>query len=830
VNTYITIPARYLAGRKLRTVLTTLAIVFGVAVVFAVNMLLPGFTGALEASQLGVTGQADMTVTNATGGPFSQNVLGTVAQTNGVAAAAPVFQQTVSLPSGSIASFDAIGLDPTRAETVRFYRMTDGRFLNGDDKQAAVVSYHLAQALGLHVGDTYKMPTPQGQVDVNIVGTFNTQGTDQMLLPLSTAQQLFSAPGQITSIDVAKVASANRDTVEQALQEKLGSGYHVGSPVTSNALAQDLQLGLVFFNIFGILTLFMGAFLIFNTFRTVVVERRHDIGMLRAVGATRGTITRLILVESALQGIVGTAIGLVLGFLLGYALTVAFQSVLDQFIRTRLEVVVPPEAFVLAIVLGIGMTLLAGLLPAINAGRVPVLAALRQEQVEPARRRASIGAIVGGALIVLGIAGLFTGNSSIATLGGVLILVGLVMVTSLLINPIARVLDPVVRRVFSSEGQLAEGNLQRNPSRASITISALTIALAVIVSLFATLTSIENAYVDRLNKSTGADILLLPPNIVTWNSDVGVGKDFEQKLAQVPGVGDISGLSYAPSKVKSLDIQMLGLDPTTYPTVSGLTFDKGDGTYTQLNNGRTAFMNGILATALGVQPGDEVPVQTPNGVQNYKIEAIGTDYLGSKTDTIYTSKQNLANDFNVTDDIMLMANLQKGADSAAAKAGVQNLLQQYPQLTLNWGADWRKSTQDLLDQLFLGLYIALAALMIPSVLGLINTLAINVLERTREIGVLRAIGTTRGQIRRMIVAESLLLGVAGTVLGLLSGLALGYALTGAVGSSFYKVAFSVPVGPIIFAVVVALLMTLLASVLPARQAARVKIVQALQYE
>jgi putative ABC transport system permease protein len=688
----------------------------------------------------------------------------------------------------------------------------------------------MAQALGLHVGDTYKIPTPQGQVDLNIVGTFNTQGTDQMLVPLSTAQQLFSAPGQLTSIDVAKVAAANRDSVKQALQEKLGSGYNVGSPVATNAFAQDLQLGLVVFNIFGILTLFMGAFLIFNTFRTVVVERRHDIGMLRAVGATRGTIVRLILVESALQGIVGTAIGVVLGFLLGYALTAAFQSVLDQFMRARLEVVVPPEAFVLSIVLGIGMTLLAGLLPAINAGRVPVLAALRQEQVEPARRRASIGAIVGGVLIVLGIASLFTGNANLATLGSVLILVGLVMATSLLINPIARVLDPVIRRVFSSEGQLAEGNLQRNPSRASITISALTIALAVIVALFAVLTSVENAYIDRLNTSTGADILLLPPNIVTWNSDVGVGKDFEQKLAQVPGMGDLTGLSYAPSKVKGLDIQMIGLDPEGYPKISGLTFDKGDGTYSQLNNGRTAFMNGILATALGVQPGDEVPVQTPKGVQNYKIEAIGTDYLGSKTDTIYASKQNLANDFNVTDDVMVMANLKQGADAAATKAGVQNLLQQYPQLSLNWGADWRKSTQDLLDQLFLGLYIALAALLIPSVLGLINTLAINVLERTREIGVLRAIGTTRGQVRRMIVAESLLLGVAGTVLGVLSGLALGYAFTSVVGNNFYKVTFSVPAGPIIFAIVIALIMTLLASVLPARQAARVKIVQALQYE
>ena len=327
----------------------------------------------------------------------------------------PPFSTTVSLPSGAIASFDVIGLDPTRAETVRFYQVTDGRFLNGDDKLAAAFSQHLAQVLGLHVGDTYKLPTSQGLISLSVVGVFTTSSTDQLLVPLATAQQLFSAPGQATAIDVAITAGADRETVKQALQAKLGTDFNVGSAVSNNALAQDLQLGLVIFNIFGILTLFMGAFLIFNTFRTVVVERRHDIGMLRAVGATRGTIVRLILLESALQGIIGTAWASVLGYLLGLGLTSAFQSAMDQFMRARLSAVVPPEAIILSVVLGIGMTLLAGLLPAISAGHVPVLAALRQEQIEPAKRRANIGGIIGTAFVVLGIVGIFTGSTGLVT-------------------------------------------------------------------------------------------------------------------------------------------------------------------------------------------------------------------------------------------------------------------------------------------------------------------------------------------------------------------------------------------------------------------------------
>jgi putative ABC transport system permease protein len=826
-------PLRYLAGRKLRTFLTTLAVVFGVAVVFAVNMLLPTLSGALSAGALGAAGQVDMTVTSVTGGPFDASVLDRISATDGVAAVAPGFQRTVTLPNSAVPPFDVMGLDPARAETVRIYQVASGRFLSTDDNLAAVLSQHLAQVLGLHAGDTFQLPTPQGLTDLNVVGVFNSLAEDQVLVPLKTAQDLYSAPGQVTAIDVVTTAGADRDTVEQALQTKLGEGYNVGAAAgAAGVYAQSLELGLVLFNIFGILTLFMGAFLIFNTFRTVVVERRRDIGMLRAVGATRGTIVRLILVESALQGIIGTGIGLVLGYLIGLGMSSALQSLVGQFMRLRFgSVIVPVQAVVLSIVLGVGMTVLAGLLPAISAGRVSVLAAIREERAEPVRRRASIGAMIGFGLIVLGIVALLIGNTTAGMLGAVLVLTGLVMAASLLVNPIARVLDPVIRGMFSSEGQLAEGNLRRNPGRASVTVSALMIALAVSVALISVFSSVQYAYVSSLNKSAGADILLLPPNLGLWTGDVGVGQEFEQQFAAVPGVGDWIGLAYAPTQAQGQSIQVMGFDPAVYPRISGLSWDHGDDSaYKALEAPRTAVVNGTLATALKLNVGDEIPLQTPTGVQSYRIVAIGSDYLGKKGNSLYMAKQNLAADFGVKDDVMLMANVKPGADAATVRASVEDLLHGYPQLTLYWGADWRTTEASLLGQTFTVLYIVVAALMIPSALGLLNTLAINVMERTREIGVLRAIGATRGQVRRMVVAESLLLGLAGTALGLLAGLALGYAITNLIASTFYSTRFTFPVEWGVFAVVVALVMTLLASIVPARQAARVKIVQALQYE
>lgn len=205
------------------------------------------------------------------------------------------------------------------------------------------------------------------------------------------------------------------------------------------------------------------------------------------------------------------------------------QSMLDQFMRVRFgSIVVPIEAVMLSAVLGIGMTVLAGLLPAISAGRVPVRAALREEQVVQVQKRTAIDTLIGAGLVVLGIASLFLGNTGLATLGSVLILAGLVVMTHLLLSPIARTLEPITRRLFAGEGMLAEGNLQHNPGRAAITVSALLIALLVIVALASMFSSIQDTFISSLNRSSGADVLLLPPNLALWSSNVGVGQEFEQ--------------------------------------------------------------------------------------------------------------------------------------------------------------------------------------------------------------------------------------------------------------------------------------------------------------
>lgn len=832
MKTLLTLASRYLMGRKLRTVLTTLAVVFGVMVLLGVNVLLPTMVSAVQGTVLGASGSADLTVSSATDETFDTSLLAQVESAPGVIAAAPALRRNFNLP-GASSAVELVGVDPTAAVKIRPYTMQEGRFLQPGDSRAAVVAPRVAQSMNVQVGGTLHLPTLEGVQDFTLVGILSPAPTDQILLPLPDAQALFASPGRINTIDVTVSAGTTVDAVKADLERRLGSAYRVGTGAGELGFLSAIEVGVVAVNIFAVLTLFMAGFLIFNTFRAVVVERRHDLGMLRAVGATRRTIIGLILVESVLQGVVGTAIGLVLGYLLAVGITSAMGGIMEQYLRVRLtELVITPGVVALAIGLGIGVTVLAGLFPALSASRVPVLEALRPAPPARERRRITWGSIAAVIVFVLGVVALMTNTTTGASIGLVLVLGGLVLLAPALIRPFSRLLDPLTRVVFSREGTLAEGNLQRQPGRAAVTASAVMIALAIIVTLSSMLTSFNKLIEEYVNRSLGADVLLVPPALALWGSDVGAGAGLEQKLAAVPGIQVASGLRFANAQANRVTVQVLGIDPATYPKVAGLGFDEGDtSSYAALAQGRNAIASPIFAKAHDLHAGDTVQVTTPEGVKPYRLAAIGTDFLSFKVATLFISQANMATDFHRTENVMFMANLATGADKAAVRNDLTALLKDYPQFTLAWGADFRATQFQTVNQAFLGMTMVLIILIIPSLLGLVNTLAINVLERTREIGVLRAIGATQTQVRRMVLAEALLLGLVGAAMGIVAGLAMGYALTSLVTAVFSSVfTYSFPWLGAVAAVVIAVLLAVVASLVPARQAARLQIVRALQYE
>jgi len=851
MNLQVTLAARYMDGRRLRTVLTTLAVVFGVLLIFGVNTVLPAISQAFRANLLAVAGQVDLTMTHKVGAGFSTEVLDRLRALEGIFAVSGSLNRVVNLPvdyfdrnpdqRDQVTALSLVGIDPNAAQTLRAYPVVTGRFFQEGDTNAAIISRTLAEALDLRVGDRLALPTTQGQAELSVVGILPARtlpGNEEVLVTLNEAQRLFNQPDRINALDLNfdTLDEQQRAEIQNAVEAAVGPDFHFGGLSSGSELLTNLQIGQAMMNVLGALGLFMGGFIIFNTFRTIVTERSRDLAMLRSLGADRRMITGLILTESVLQGLVGTAVGLVLGYGFGAGVLGLLGRTFEQYVHVRVGApVVSPTLLVAAVVVGVGLTVVAGLLPALKAGRVSPIEALRPPVAEVRSARAEGAAfIIGAVLIGLALASLLSRNLGLLALGGILFLIGLVLAGPVLVRPIANAFGALLSRLTQQEGivQLAEGNLTRQPTRAAVTASATMIGLAVIVMAGGLLSSVSGGFLDALERSLGSDYLFIPPAIGVLGNNVGAAPALADELRALPSIGPVSTLRVATSLAGELPLTVLGIDPENYPKVSGLMFLQGDPetAYGSLAAGRSVIANGPLAAFAGLSPGDEIRLLTAGGEQSYRVVAVANDYLNAKISTAYISQDAMATDFHITEDVMLQANLKPGVNREEADAEIEGLAAQYPQFRLIAGQEYYKENKQIFDAAFLGLYVVLVFLAVPSLVAMLNTLAIGVIERTREIGMVRAVGATRKQIRRMVVLEALILASLGTAFGLLSGLYLARLAVDGLAAAGYPVRSSFPWIGAVLAVAIGLLFGALAAVIPARQAARLDIVAALRYE
>jgi len=386
----------------------------------------------------------------------------------------------------------------------------------------------------------------------------------------------------------------------------------------------------------------------------------------------------------------------------------------------------------------------------------------------------------------------------------------------------------------SNTGELAKNNLSRQPSRVAITASASMIGLAVIVAMSGTVSSLSITLGEIAKKNLGSDYLLMPPSIALWNSDLGASASFADRLRSIDGVAVVSTLRFANSQINGQSVSLMGIDPASFPKISGLSFQQDlypteAATYQALVDGRNLVANGAFMALFQVKVGDSVDMVTPAGTQSYRVIAQATDILNAKVTTAYISQANLASDFDKTEDVFLQINMKSGADTSAVGQAIHTIAADFPQFTVVEGKSYLNLLLTEINVAFSALYILLAMLALPSLIAMLNTLAIGVIERTREIGMIRAVGSTQKQVRRMVLAEALILAGIGTAFGIAAGLYLGYALVLAFGSIF-PMGYTFPAIGIVVAIIVGLGFGALAAIIPARQAARLQIVQALRYE
>jgi putative ABC transport system permease protein len=294
----------------------------------------------------------------------------------------------------------------------------------------------------------------------------------------------------------------------------------------------------------------------------------------------------------------------------------------------------------------------------------------------------------------------------------------------------------------------------------------------------------------------------------------------------------VSTLRFASTQIEGVAVGLLGIEPVAYNQTSGLTFSEGDpqSAYRAMQSERGLIVNGPLAAAAGLIVGDQVTLLTPTGQAQYTIAGIASDFLNAKTTTGYLSHANIESDFGRAEDVFFQINVKEDADLATVETGLKAAIRLYPQFKLVSSAEFLEQNSGLFDAAFAGMYAMMVFLAIPSLIAMLNTLAIGVIERRREIGMLRAVGATRRQVGAVVLAEALILAAIGVAFGLLSGLYLGYLATRALDSLGFPLEYVFPAGGVLIGIAVGLAFGALAAIIPARQAARLDVVQALRYE
>ncbi|MCJ7696298.1 MAG: FtsX-like permease family protein [Anaerolineaceae bacterium] len=849
MNLQFTLAKRYLSGRKLRTLLTTLAVIFGVVVIFGMNIILPTMIEAFQANVTAASGEVDLTLTHRSGGAFPKNIINRLDTIEGIRAISPVLDRTINLPADfvdkdpntqdRITAISLIGIEIDKSRALKVYPILEGgRLLDSGDTNAAMISQTLANIWKIGLNEDISIPSINGVVSLTVVGLLppkTAPGNEQIILPLSQAQIITGSEDQINSIEIAlnSIDDSERLAVTDQIQEKIGSAYQIGSLDAGSELLAGIKLGQAAFNVFGVLALFMGGFIIYNTFRTIIAERRRDIGMLRALGANRKTIIGMVLVEGLIQGILGSVIGIVLGYLFGALVIRLAEAPLNTFIHLSMgKPVVSPLIIIVTLVLGILTTILAGLIPALRASKVSPMDALRPSVAEVEYRKASKPRfMIGIILVILALIALFTNNMILVFVGNVLFLLGIILVAPVLLQPISAILAKIIA-LFSKQGtsSLSKGNLTRQSSRVVITTSTSMIAFAIIVALGGMITSLMGMMNGMIRQNLGSDYLFIPPSVSLWSSDIGSGQEFTDRLQSLDGVGEISTLRFAGSSINDQSVSLLGINPETFPNVSGLDFRVGDETaFGLLSDSRSLIVNGSFGMMIGAKTGDSVDLITANGVQTYTIVAEGNDLLNAKVTTAYMSQEFMARDFNVTEDVFIQLNLAPGTRPENVEPLIKGVAADYPQYTVVSGNVYIGQMMDLINIAFVGMYFMLAFLAVPSLIAMVNTLAISVIERKREIGMLRALGATRKQVSRMITVEALLLSSVGTLFGIIAGVYLGYMLVKALAVMF-PVVYVFPFIGIFIAILVGITFGALAAIIPARQASRLQVIEALRYE
>jgi putative ABC transport system permease protein len=830
-----------LLARKLRLTLSATAVVLGVAFVVGAFVLTDTlgrtFTDLFNTVNKNIavdvrgTEKVDGSATGDGGGRTSvpESAVATVKAVPGVADVQP------SVVNGQFNRFSILGKDGKAlstngapiiggnwvpSETLNQQRIVEGRAPSGTGE--VLLDPRVADKAGVGIGQQTTVFTPTGQHKVTVVGLVKYAngkdtlgGESYVLFDTPAAQQVLGVKGYSDLL-----VAADDGVSQEALRDKVVAALPGGlEAVTGTQLADeqssDLEEGIGFLNtfllVFASVALFVGAFIIFNTFSILVAQRTRELALMRALGASKRQVTRSVLFEAVVVGGIASAIGLGAGVGVAIGLQALFGAIGAGL--PSATPVIELRTVIAAFVVGIVITAAAALLPARRAAKVPPIAAMRDAATPD---RSLLRQTVGGAVLLVAGAvamtiGLTGGKLAILGIGTLLAFLGVALLSPLVSRPVTGALGWLFSRRLP--GRLGRQNSLRNPRRTASTAAALMIGLALVAAVGVLGSSLKDSLRKIASEAIGADFIVNP-------NAVGVDQQAFDQLRTAPGVQTLTGLRGGRTIIDGEDEF-----PTSLPASaigSTVAIKQVSGSVRDLGPGKL-LLDDKTAKDEGLSVGSSVPVTWEDGTKE-TLRVTGV-YEANELIGKWLVDDSAARHFDDQLYFAALIKLTPGADVAQARTALDAVLKPYPNLQLQDQSEFVGDATKQVDQLVQFLQLLLALSVGIAILGIVNTLALSVLERTRELGLLRAVGMSRRQVKRMVRVESVLVSVFGGLLGLVVGVVFGVALQRAlVDQGVTELSF--PVGQLAGYLVLAGVAGVLAAWLPARRAAKLNVLQA----
>jgi putative ABC transport system permease protein len=682
-----------------------------------------------------------------------------------------------------------------------------------------------AKTADYEVGDEVPVQTKKGLTKFTLSGiagfgnTDSPGGASYVLFTTEVAQQQVGQPGKFSAIGVVARSGVSQTAVTRDLRAVVGPGIQVltGEQITKESQS-DLKDQLSFFTIallaFGVVAVLVGAFVIYNSFSIVVAQRTREMALLRAIGASRRQVRRAVVLEALAVGLVGSVVGFVLG--LGIA------SLLMKVIDIEGSLVIRARPLVIAIAVGMVVTLVAALVPARRASSVPPVAALRETAIDSSgrsRRRLPIGL----GLLVLGIVGVVVGAARIELalvgLGILAVFVGLIISGPGLAGPVSTVVGWPLSRFRGLTGTLAEKNAGRNPKRSAVTAFALMIGVG-LVSFFLIFNTSIRASIDKVLDDTFAASFLISAGSF---GEVGMPHEVAEKVAALPEVAEAVPVRQSAAKVDGKATSITATSPEGF-TLFG--FDVVSGT-DQLGPGQVVVLDDT-AKEKGLKLGDPFSAEFLNtGTADLTVAGIYTGTDANNFGDYVLGIDEFARFVPDNTDSMVVVKLAAGVTTAEAKPVLERTVKPFGTAKVQTVDDYKKTISGLFDVILTMILGLLGLAIVIALLGIANTIALSVLERTRELGLLRAVGMSRRQLRATIRWESVIIALFGAALGLLLGVLGAWGMVEALRDDGFEV-FRLPLTSLVAVAVVAGVLGMVAAVVPAWRAGRLKVLDAIR--